>query len=54
MDRQKLLEEKHHLERCCFSLECGDELLYSNGNGNLDMFKGWVKRITEINEVLNG
>lgn len=49
-----LLQRKTELERNMLTLECSDDRLFSNGNGNYPSYQAMAKELREIDVLLNG
>ena len=52
--RQRLIEERADLPMNIYSLECSDDMLFTDGSGNLGIYKSMVARIRTIDELLEG
>lgn len=47
-----LLQRKKDLERFMLGLECSDDRLFTNANGNLPTYNSWKQELREIEKVL--
>jgi hypothetical protein len=50
--KDKLEQERVELQAQMLSLECSDDRLFSNSNGNLPTWKAYRDRIRRIDEIL--
>ena len=50
--RNKLIQEKQQLEQDIYALECSDDRLFSNANGNFPRYKAMSIRLAAIEKSL--
>lgn len=53
MSDPNLINELHYLQRENYALECADDFLFCNGNGNRSLWESRQKRIREIQAILD-
>ncbi len=49
---QELISELHHLQQANYALECSDDYLFTNLNGNRNLWEERNQRIKEIHKEL--
>lgn len=52
-NKDKIENEIKRLEREVYALECSDNFLFTNGNGNYQRYKDMKNKIKELKEELN-
>ena len=50
--QEKLQERIQELQRNMYSMECSDDSLYSNRNGNLPTYQSWQKELSTLRKRL--
>ena len=50
---RRLSKRAGELRTYMYSLECGDNYLFSNRNGNLDMYQAWGRELKGIDKQLD-
>jgi len=49
---EELHTERDQLIKHIYSLECSDEMLFINNNGNYDLYKSMQARLCDINKLI--
>lgn len=52
LDKEKLINERNSLCIDIFALECSDDRLMTNGNGNKARYEAMQKRMKELDRLI--